>query len=192
MSDTTTSQRDTEASLRETRTTDTDSEEKKSTDSENEEGLSEAALRSREADKYRRKLRDLESANADLQAKFEELENSKLSAEDKIAKDREKLQRQIDEAKREAQDANRKLLSSKAVLKHSLPEALSEMLQGKDEDEIDDHAKSLAAELDKWARGKYKPVAPDLEGGNRGGSALPGVLDEKTKAAKVRETAAAF
>lgn len=170
MSDTTTSQRDTEASLRETRTTDTDSEEKKSTDSENEEGLSEAALRSREADKYRRKLRDLESANADLQAKFEELENSKLSAEEKQSKAQSKFQQELAEAKREAADAQRKLLSSKAVLKHSLPEALSEMLQGKDEDEIDDHAKSLASELDKWARSKYKPSAPDLEGGNRNNS----------------------
>jgi septal ring factor EnvC (AmiA/AmiB activator) len=120
-----------------------------------------------EAAKYRRKLRESEAANAELQTKLEELENSKLSAEEKQTKAQAKFQQELAEAKREAADANRKLLSSKAVLKHSLPECLSEMLQGKDEDEVDDHAKSIAAELDKWARGKYKPTAPDLEGGNR-------------------------
>lgn len=120
-----------------------------------------------EAAKYRRKLRDTESALAELQAQMEELQNSKLSEAEKQQKAQEKYQQKVAELERAKVDAERKLMSSRAVLKHSLPEALSEMLQGKDEDEIDDHAKSLASELDKWARSKYKPVAPDLEGGNR-------------------------
>lgn len=132
--------------------------------------------------KWRRKVREAEEREKELQARLEELENSKLSAEEKQSKAQAKFQQELAEAKREAQDAQRKLLSSKAVLKHSLPEALSEMLQGKDEDEIDDHAKSLASELDKWARSKYKPTAPDLEGGNRnnGGNGKP-TAEEKQR-----------
>jgi len=137
-------------------------------------------------------IKQLNNEKQELLDRLEALENSKLSEAEKLAKAQEKLQQKIAEAERKAKDAERKLFSSKAVLTHQLPEALSDLLTGETQEEVEQHAKLIATELDKWARSKYKPVAPNLEGGDRSKDGGATVLDEKTRAAKVRETAAAF
>lgn len=185
------SQRDNETSQRETR----ENTENKNLEETTLETLSEEALRSREASRYRSKTRELEAQLAELAEKLEAAENSKISEEDRLKREQTKLEKRAAEAERLAKELQRQILSSKAAQKHELPEVLSDLLQGESEEDIEAQAKLVAAALDKWGRQKYQgAIPPNPEGGDksRQTSGANGHMDEKTRNQKLRETASSF
>lgn len=187
MSDETTSQRDTQTSQRETGDTeekaksDTKSEDAKKEEAQKEEDtLSEEALRTREAARYRTQVRTMEAQIAELSQKLESVENEKLSETEREQKQRAKLEKERAELEQRAKRAEKLLLSTKAVTKHGLPEDFAERLIGDDEEALDEDAKGIAALIDRLAKEKYRPSAPDLEGGKRT-AAQNGITDEDRK-----------
>lgn len=104
---------------------------------------------------------------SELTERLEASESAKLTDGEKLQKEQEKLRKQAAEFERKAQEAERKYHSSRAVLTYKLPDVLSDMLQGATEEEIDEHAKLVSGALEKYYREKFRPTAPDTEGGNR-------------------------
>jgi hypothetical protein len=121
----------------------------------------------RENAKWRGRVRELEAQVSELSQKAEEAENAKLTDAEKFQKERDKERRQLEQAQREAKEAKKLVLAIKAVSKHQLPEDFAARLLGETEEDFEEDAKALAAYIDRLAREKYRPKAPDTEGGDR-------------------------
>jgi hypothetical protein len=122
---------------------------------------------SEENAKRRIENQQLKEQLTELNEQIENLKSANMTDAEKLQKAQDKQQKQMAELERKAKEAERLLFSSRAVLTHKLPEVLSDLLRGETQDEVDEHAKLVSSALEKHYREKFRPQAPDTEGGDR-------------------------
>lgn len=162
-----TSQGDADKSQGEESTKKTDADDQGSDADKSERKEGEGDKYARENARRRRENEELKAQIAELSERLEATENEKLSDTERLQKERAKLERQAQEAAAEAKQAKKMLLATKAIAKHGLPEDFAERLLGDTEEELEEDAKRIATLIDRTAKEKYRPGAPQTEGGDR-------------------------
>lgn len=127
-------------------------------------------------------VKQLRAEAAEWRTKHRDAEAKVKEFEDKDKSDSEKLAGKVTEAERRAQEAETKLLRLTVGQKKGLPPEIAELLNGKDEKEMADHADRLVKAGVK-ANGDGTTT---FDGGARESSAPVGDMDAAIRAAAGR------
>lgn len=124
-----------------------------------------------------------------LRARLSEFEKAQKAREDAEKSESERMSEALETARREAAEARREVLVSRAAVKHSLPEKVLAFITGTTAEEVEEQAATLAEMLGAGVKppaaevpGKPRPALKPGQGGGDG----PAEIDPDAVAERIR------